>query len=176
MTYEDYLSCSEYSGQAAHPSEANFSAFFHEASQRYFFALLDSAGEVLLKSEGYPQVAARENGIQSVLRNRTNRDFYSVKNEDGKYYISLRAANYREIARSCSCGSEAEALALVDYATGEKVRAAAIAADATSATAERADNKVDDDYMICREYAGHPGVGEEGKIHTHQWQALFCLV
>jgi uncharacterized protein YegP (UPF0339 family) len=168
MTYEDYLSCSEYSGQAAHPSEANFSAFFHEASQRHFFALLDSTGEVLLKSEGYPQVAARENGIQSVLRNRTNRDFYSVKNEDGKYYISLRAANYREIARSCSCGSEAEALALVDYATGEKVRAAAIAADATAATAERADNKVDDDYMICREYAGHPGVGEEGLVKfTH---------
>jgi uncharacterized protein YegP (UPF0339 family) len=167
MTYEDYLSCSEYSGQAAHPSEANFSAFFHEASQRHFFALLDSTGEVLLKSEGYPQVAARENGIQSVLRNRTNRDFYSVKNEDGKYYISLRAANYREIARSCSCGSEAEALALVDYATGEKIRAAAIAADAP-ASAERADNKVDDDYMICREYAGHPGVGEEGLVKfTH---------
>jgi uncharacterized protein YegP (UPF0339 family) len=167
MTYEDYLSCSEYSGQAAHPSEANFSAFFHEASQRHFFALLDSAGEVLLKSEGYPQVAARENGIQSVLRNRTNRDFYSVKNEDGKYYISLRAANYREIARSCSCGSEAEALALVDYATGEKVRAAAMVADAPAST-ERADNKVDDDYMICREYAGHPGVGEEGLVKfTH---------
>jgi uncharacterized protein YegP (UPF0339 family) len=167
MTYEDYLSCSEYSGQAAHPSEANFSAFFHEASQRHFFALLDSTGEVLLKSEGYPQVAARENGIQSVLRNRTNRDFYSVKNEDGKYYISLRAANYREIARSCSCGSEAEALALVDYATGEKVRAAAMVADAP-ASAERADNKVDDDYMICREYAGHPGVGEEGLVKfTH---------
>jgi uncharacterized protein YegP (UPF0339 family) len=166
MTYEDYLSCSEYSGQAAHPSEANFSAFFHEASQRYFFALLDSTGDVLLKSEGYPQLTARENGIQSVLKNRTNRDFYSVKNEDGKYYISLRAANYREIARSCSCGSEAEALALVDYATGEKVRAAAIAADTTSA--ERADNKVDDDYMICREYAGHPGVGEDGLVKfTH---------
>jgi uncharacterized protein YegP (UPF0339 family) len=168
MTYEDYLSCSEYSGQAAHPSEANFSAFFHEASQRHFFALLDSTGEVLLKSEGYPQVAARENGIQSVLRNRTNRDFYSVKNEDDKYYISLRAANYREIARSCSCDSEAEALALVDYATGEKVRAAAIVADAAPALAERADNKVDDDYMICREYAGHPGVGEEGLVKfTH---------
>ncbi len=167
MINEDYLSCSEYSGQTVHPSEANFVAFYHETSQLHFFALLDSTGEVLLKSEGYPQPASRENGIQSVIKNRTNREFFSVKEEDGQYFLSLRAANHREIARSCSFSSEAEANEFLDYATGDKVRSV-VAATAAAAPAERADNKVDDDYMICREYAGHEGVDENGLVKfTH---------
>jgi outer membrane protein OmpA-like peptidoglycan-associated protein/uncharacterized protein YegP (UPF0339 family) len=156
MIYEDYLHCSGYEGQAAHGTEAGFSAFQDE-NQRHFFSLLDADGKVLLKSEGYPQTAARENGIQSVIKNRGNRDFYSVKSyENGRFYVSLRAANYREIARSCSTETEAEALALLPYLTGEQVRGGVVAA--TAAPKERADNKVDDDYMICREYAGHAGV------------------
>jgi outer membrane protein OmpA-like peptidoglycan-associated protein/uncharacterized protein YegP (UPF0339 family) len=125
MVNEDYLACSAYEGQSMHESEGNFSAFHDAESQQHFFALVDADGKVLLKSEGYPQPAARENGIQSVIKNRTNRDFYSVKEEDGTYYLSLRAGNYREIARSCNMGSEAEAMALIAYATGEQVRGGA---------------------------------------------------
>ena len=69
MINEDYLSCNEYENQSAHPTADNFTVFHHQASQRYFFALLDADNKVLLKSEGYPQQAARENGIQSVLKN-----------------------------------------------------------------------------------------------------------
>ncbi len=121
MVHEDYLPCGRYEKQAAH-AEKNFAAFFHEESQRHFFAMLDDAGKVLLKSEGYPQSAARENGIASVIKNRGNADFYSSKNENGKFFLSLRAANYREIARSCSMDTEAEALALIPYCTGEQTR------------------------------------------------------
>jgi uncharacterized protein YegP (UPF0339 family) len=163
MVYEDYLPCSAYEGQAAHASEAGFTAFYDEASQRYFFALLDANGKVLLKSEGYPQAAARENGIQSVIKNRSKNDFYSVKEEDGKYFLSLRAGNHREIARSCSLSSEAEAMALVSFATGENVGSSGASAStvaavsattvATTATAE-APVELEDDYLSCSEYEG----------------------
>jgi outer membrane protein OmpA-like peptidoglycan-associated protein/uncharacterized protein YegP (UPF0339 family) len=168
MIYEDYLHCSGYEGQAEHGTEAGFSAFQDE-TQRYFFSLLDADGKVLLKSEGYPQQAARENGIQSVIKNRGNRDFYSVKSyENGRFYVSLRAANYREIARSCSAETEAEALTLLPYLTGEQVRGGVVAAAAVAAPKERADNKIDDDYMICREYAGHPNIDDNGMVKfTH---------
>ena len=122
MVNEDYLACSAYEGQSAHEADNNFASFYHEGSQQYFFALLDEDGEVLLKSEGYPQPAARDNGIQSVTKNRTHRDFYSVKEDDGTYYLSLRAGNYREIARSCNLSTEAEAIALIAYTTGAQVR------------------------------------------------------
>ena len=159
MINEDYLPCSQYENQPAHAVESGFSAFFEQTSSQHFFAMLDADGKVLLKSEGYPQQAARENGIQSVIKNRINRDFYSVKSEDGKYFLSLRAANYREIARSCSCGSEAEALALLPYVTGDKIRGGQAA---MAATKERANDKVDDDYLACKEYEGHSDVGIDG--------------
>jgi uncharacterized protein YegP (UPF0339 family) len=162
MVFEDYLPCSAYEGQATHSSEVNFTSFYDESSQRYFFALLDADGKVLLKSEGYPQAAARENGIQSVIKNRQNKGFFSVKEENGQYFLSLRAANHREIARSCSMGSEAEALALVSYATGEEIRGGATASVATTVK-ERSSNREDDNYLACTKYAGHSNVGVDGK-------------
>jgi uncharacterized protein YegP (UPF0339 family) len=164
MVYEDYLRCSDYEGQAPHASEAEFSAFHHEESQRHFFALLDATGKVLLKSEGYPQPAARENGIQSVIKNRGNSEFYSVKSyENGRFYVSLRAANHREIARSCSFETEAEALAELPYISGEKTRTIAAAVAAVTDT-QRADNKVDDNYLACKEYANQGAADENGMI------------
>ena len=159
MINEDYLPCSQYENQPAHAVESGFSAFLDATSSQYFFAMLDADGKVLLKSEGYPQQAARENGIQSVIKNRINRDFYSVKSEDGNYFLSLRAANYREIARSCSFDSEAEALALLPYVTGDKIRGGQAA---MAATKERANDKVDDDYLACKEYEGHSDIGIDG--------------
>ncbi len=159
MINEDYLPCSQYENQAAHAVESGFSAFFDATSAQYFFAMVDADDKVLLKSEGYPQQAARENGIQSVIKNRINRDFYSVKSENDKYFLSLRAANYREIARSCSCESEAEALALLPYVTGDKIRGGQAA---TAAPKERANDKVDDDYLACKEYEGHSDVSIDG--------------
>jgi outer membrane protein OmpA-like peptidoglycan-associated protein/uncharacterized protein YegP (UPF0339 family) len=153
MEQENYLQCSSYEGKAAHPTEPGFTAFQDAKTSQYFFALLDADGKVLLKSEGYPQESSRENGIQSVKKNRANREFYSIKKEhDGTYYVSLRAANHKEIARSCTCATEADARALLPYLTGEKVRARAVASEP-----ERAE----DDYLVCGEYRGHKGVGTE---------------
>lgn len=161
MGHDEYLQCSSYENQPAHETETGFSAFYDEKSERHFFALLDAAGKVLLRSEGYPQVAARENSIQSVIRNRKNRDFYAVKEEGGAFFLTLRAANFREIARSCPCTSEAAALDLIPFATGEKIRGAA---------PKRTTENTEDDYLRCKEYEGHPNVGADGLVafsHTN---------
>jgi outer membrane protein OmpA-like peptidoglycan-associated protein/uncharacterized protein YegP (UPF0339 family) len=153
MEQENYLQCSSYEGKAPHPTEPGFTAFQDAKTSQYFFALLDADGKVLLKSEGYPQESSRENGIQSVKKNRANREFYSIKKEhDGTYYVSLRAANHKEIARSCTCATEADARALLPYLTGEQVRTRAVVSEP-----ERAE----DDYLVCGEYRGHKGVGTE---------------
>ncbi len=159
MGHDEYLPCSSYENQPAHATEAGFAAFYDEKGENYFFALLDADGKILLRSEAYPQITARENGIQSVIKNRTNKDFYSVKEEEGAYFLCLRAANYREIARSCPCESEAAALELLPYITGEKIRGGVVAALASS---ERANGGIDDDYLDCKEYEGHPDVGIDG--------------
>ncbi len=164
MGHDEYLNCSSYENQTLHETESGFAAFFDKDSQSYYFALLDADGKTLLRSESYPQVAARENGIQSVIKNRSNRDYYSVKEEDGSYFLCLRAANYREIARSCPMESEAAALALIPFATGEKIRGGAPAA---TLVAERANDRQDDDYLACKEYEGHNGVVDGLVKFTH---------
>ena len=173
MVNEDYLHCSAYEGKALHPTEANFTAFFHEESKLNFFALLDADGAVLLKSEGYPQEASRENGIQSVIKNRPNRDFYSVKELEGEYYLSLRAANYREIARTCRHKTEAEALALLPFVTGQQIRKRVVTeavAAATTTTAAHSNDRREDDYLACHFYENHPSVNpEDGMVKfTHE--------
>ena len=158
MGYDEYLPCSAYENQPAHETAAGFTAFYDEKNENYFFALLDVDGKILLRSEGYPQTPARENGIQSVIKNRTNKDFYSVKEEEGAYFLCLRAANYREIARSCPCESEAAALELIPFMTGEKIRGGA------PSTPEISSEKIDDDYLSCKEYEGHHEVDNEGFV------------
>ncbi len=166
MGHDEYLPCSSYENQPAHESEAGFAAFYDEKSEQHFFALLDADGKTLLRSEGYPQTPARENGIQSVIKNRSNKDFYSVKEEDGAYFLCLRAANYREIARSCPCESEAAALELIPYMTGEKIRGGVNATAATTVTSSKSENS-EDDYLACRQYDGHGEADENGFV---RWQ------
>ncbi len=174
MVNEDYLHCSAYEGHALHPTEANFTAFLHEESKLNFFALLDADGAVLLKSEGYPQEASRENGIQSVIKNRSNRDFYSVKELEGEYYLSLRAANYREIARTCRHKTEAEALALLPFVTGQQIRKKVVTETVAVATttATHTNDRREDDYLACHFYENQPSVNhEDGMVkftHTNE--------
>jgi uncharacterized protein len=120
MLHEDYLSCKAYENQPLHATEKEFSAFYDETSKQYFFALLDEKGKVLMISEGYPEQKSRETGVQSVIKNRPLAERYSVLNEGGAYFLSLKAGNRREIARSCSFKTEAEAKALLLSLTTEK--------------------------------------------------------
>ncbi len=139
MEEDDYMACSDYEnrGQAG---DNGILKFYNEANHHYYFALVDSDGKILLKSEGYPRDNSRDNGAESVLKNRKNQDFYSAKSENGKFYVSLRASNYKEIARSCDADTEAAALALIPSLMG---------------TIEHNNDREIDDYLVCSAYEGH---------------------
>jgi|GEM_PF-1588524 len=139
MEEDDYMACSDYEnrGQA---DDNGILKFYNEANHHYYFALVDSDGKILLKSEGYPRDNSRDNGAESVLKNRKNQDFYSAKSENEKFYVSLRASNYKEIARSCDADTEAAALALIPSLMG---------------TIEHNNDREIDDYLVCSAYEGH---------------------
>jgi outer membrane protein OmpA-like peptidoglycan-associated protein/uncharacterized protein YegP (UPF0339 family) len=144
---DDYLSCNQYEGHEADAS--GFSTFVE--SDQYYFALTDANGKVILRSEGYSSEAGRDNGINSVKKNMNDESKYVTKQlADGQWALSLKAGNHQEIALSCPVDSEAAAKA---YLPSERAKAAALAAlaAATSASGSSSD-KVQDDYLICREY------------------------
>ena len=113
MIQEDYLACDLYQNKPAHPTQSNFTQFFDEKNNLYYFAFVANDGTVLLKSEGYPQQKSCETGIAAVVKNKEIVERYAVKNEAKKFYLSLKAGNNREIARSCDFKTEAEATAAI---------------------------------------------------------------
>jgi uncharacterized protein YegP (UPF0339 family) len=102
---EDYLPCESYHGKEATEYEG-FTQFQDPESGLYYFANVDKNGKVVLKSEGYKTATSRDNGIESVIRNRDIEDHWSQQHDDDGYYMSLRAGNHQEIARTCHFSSE----------------------------------------------------------------------
>ena len=147
---DDYLQCEDYQGMPD-LSEKNFTGFYSDSRENWFFSMCNHAGEVLLRSEGYQNESGRANGVQSVIRNRDIRERYKVwMRPDNTWVVSLNAGNHQEIARSCPFATEAEAKAHVDACLKwnfvPTVEKAAIASTGSSA--------VHDDYMHCEAYAG----------------------
>ncbi len=147
VVIEDYLECAAYEGHAASEKYPGYSTFTNEEDGQHYFALLDGAGNVMLRSEGYKSASARDNGIESVERNRDLEERYSIAQDDndGQWYISLKAGNHQEIARSCGFESEAAAAAILARSFAKPTM------------------QVKEDYLTCEAYAGqsasekHPG-------------------
>jgi uncharacterized protein YegP (UPF0339 family)/outer membrane protein OmpA-like peptidoglycan-associated protein len=97
---DDYMVCSAYKGHTETPAEG-FRTFYNENNKEYYFAMVDKDGDVLMRSEGYPTVAARDNGLASVQKNREIKERWSTIEEGGLHYTILKAGNHQEIARSC---------------------------------------------------------------------------
>ncbi len=97
---DDYLPCEAYAGHTDSPAEG-IRTFKSDTDGQFYFSILDGDGNVSMRSEGYPTVGARDNGVASVLKNRDNKDRYAEIEEDGVHYVILKAGNHQEIARSC---------------------------------------------------------------------------
>lgn len=106
---DDYLPCKSYAGQEADPKNAGFTIFQDKKTEKYYFAFVDSDGNVLLKSEGYIDIKSRKNGIASVIKNKEIAGRLSVEKDKKKFFVVLKAGNNKEIARSCDLTSELEA-------------------------------------------------------------------
>lgn len=112
---DDYLTCREYENQPRIPEHREFSLF--EKNGEYYFGFMGDGDDVLLRSEGYKSEDGRVNGMQSVLRNKGDRERYKIEEKLGYYFVVLTAANRKEIARSCP-KTHAGALALIDLLLG----------------------------------------------------------
>ena len=87
--------------------ENGFAKF--EKDGAYYFALYQH-GEIVMLSQSYKGIAGRDNGIESVKKNRRIAKRYRFDNRSGgKYGFGLYAGNGQEIAISANLNSRAEA-------------------------------------------------------------------
>ncbi len=109
---DDYLSLKMYAGHTRTKENPDFSTFAHEGE--FYFAMHDKDGNVVLRSEGYSSAKGRDNGIASVIKNKDIEGRYSVVEMMKKFFVSLKAGNNQEIAKSGPYDSMALAQAFID--------------------------------------------------------------
>jgi uncharacterized protein YegP (UPF0339 family) len=181
---DDYMRCADYENKGRSAEFPDFSVFTADNGKHYF-ALLDSAGKVWLRSEGYPTTAARDNGLQSVIKNKEDQKRFSTEERMGFYFVVLKAGNHQEIARSCGFKSAAEADAVLTpapAAVAHVVETPVVVAPIVEAIApkvEAAPVIVDkeDDYAICKEYEGHTVSDKDNNVafFTFDGQSYFVV-
>ncbi len=134
---DEYLACSAYEGHMSSksPDSDDFIIFSEEGE--FYFAMVGE-GKVILRSEGYTTEKSRDNGIQSVLKNRDLEERYSVIEEDGSHFLILKAGNHQEIGRGCPNGDHAGAMYWHPGEIGKRAAAAAAALAAKKAEEEAA--------------------------------------
>jgi uncharacterized protein YegP (UPF0339 family) len=135
---DDYLPCEDYRKRIGDSKSEKYPGFisFKGEDGKFYFAWLDEDGkEIRMRGEGYPSSGARDNGIESVMRNRDLEERYSTEEVDGKWFTILKAGNRQEIARSCPKDDMAAALAWFPGARKAALAAAAAAAAALAAAA-----------------------------------------
>jgi len=150
---DDYLKCSEYGGHSKSSIDNSFDVF--EQDGEYYFAWVDYKGDVILRSEGYTTEKARDNGINSVIKNRSLEERWSVDEKMGYYFAVLKAGNHQEIGRGCPKKDRAAATWSSSWGQAPPPpKAAPVAAAAVASVASKSKG-VQDDYLRCAEYKGH---------------------
>ncbi len=162
MQTDSYLPCDSYAGHSDSPAE-DFRIFQNSENNEHYFTMLSKTGKVVFRSEGYPTTAARDNGLASVQKNRELKERYSIVEEDGKFFLILKAGNHQEIARSCPFDSQDDIYGLYPFMVAGST--AAISFDDTPVVAALADtdsNRNIDEYLPCDAYAGHSDSPADG--------------
>ncbi len=115
---DDYLSLKHYDGHPLSNTMKGFSTFNHDGE--FYFALLDKVGKVFLRSEGYSSEKGRDNGMQSVQKNKSLKERWSISEARNHFFIVLKAGNHQEIGKSGSYKSKADAeAALAAFLSGK---------------------------------------------------------
>lgn len=105
---DNYLGCNIYESNLSQKSKyPDFISFKHSNGQFYFAWV--SGNILVMRSEGYATESARDNGIESVIKNRTDKSRYGSLSAHGAHFVTLKAGNNQEIARSCPKKSEEDA-------------------------------------------------------------------
>ncbi len=129
---DDYLSLKHYEGHPLSDKMKGFSTFSHEGE--FYFALLDKGGKAFLRSEGYSSEKGRENGMQSVQKNKSLKERWSITEASNHFFIALKAGNHQEIGKSGSYKSKASAEAALEaFLSGKSSKTAGSAGLAAGA-------------------------------------------
>jgi uncharacterized protein YegP (UPF0339 family) len=128
MINNDYQNCDFYQNQAKNVNKEGFVTFFDEATAKYYFAFVNvKTKKVIFRSEGYPTAKAQTTGLNSFLKNRVEEKQFSIVNENGEFFVILKAKNKVEIGRSCPFATENEALNVINYCVGKEEVKVAVA-------------------------------------------------
>ena len=184
---DDYLACKVYKSYIDNVPEKypGFITFEHEGE--YYFAWVED-GEIILRSEGYTTEKARNNGIQSVMKNREEEKRFSIDEKMGYYFLVLKAGNHQEIGRGCPhkdknwvmgwypSGRSAKMAAAPVASRDVGIAAAAAAAGLAAASSVTPEEK-EDDYLPCSAYEGHSCTDDNKNLayFTHGGQSYFVI-
>lgn len=130
---DEYLSHDEYKGHDKSPDHKDFNIFSKDGE--HYFAMLDKKGDVGLLSEGYSSEKSRDNGIASVIKNRTIEERFVIKEIAKLFHISLKAGNNQEIARSKGFKSKGEAESYLAVLLGKSQGSKAVKSAASTGAA-----------------------------------------
>jgi len=157
---DEYLPISDYQGRPASKLLKGFSSFEHKGG--FYFALLDSAGNVFMRSEGYTTEKSRDNGIESVNKNKTLAERWVAIDEKGKFYASLKAGNHQEVARSGSYKSKGDAEAAIKaFLSGKAVSSSSGSAKAEAKGGTKKSSGSTSGYAVSATgLAGRPVISE----------------
>jgi uncharacterized protein YegP (UPF0339 family)/outer membrane protein OmpA-like peptidoglycan-associated protein len=146
---DDYLVHEAYEGHPPDPGHPDMAKF--EKDGEYLFVVYHDEGKVLLRSERYPNEAARDKGFDSVVRNREADDRYTIEEKASRFFLVLKAKNGQEIARSVPFESEKQAAYWLPGAVSARAEKMAAATQKSG----------EDNYLAVDDYKGH----ERSSIH-----------
>lgn len=129
---DDYLVPSDYANQGK-ADENGIVSFSHENGKHYF-AVVNTEGDVLFRSEGYSSTSARDNGAASFVKNSSNPARYATEEVRNFFFVVVKAGNGQEIARSLPLHSQEEASKLIPTAEVAVEEPAAVAAQTIAPT------------------------------------------
>jgi uncharacterized protein YegP (UPF0339 family) len=146
---DDYLACKVYEAHLGDVSEKYPDFITFEEGGEYYFAWVED-GEIVLRSEGYTTESARNNGIESVMKNRELEERFSIDEKMGYYFLVLKAGNRQEIGRGCPQKDKERVMGWFPMGRASKLAAAAALLVPTVTPEEK-----EDDYLPCSAYEGH---------------------
>ena len=155
---DDYLACKVYESHLGDVSEKYPGFITFKEEGEYYFAWVED-GEIVLRSEGYTSESARNNGIESVMKNREIEERFSVDEKMGYYFLVLKAGNHQEIGRGCPQKDKGAVMGW--FPMGRVAKLAATAALLVPAVTPE---EKEDDYLPCSDYAGHDITDEASRV------------
>ncbi|MEO1257353.1 MAG: DUF1508 domain-containing protein [Bacteroidota bacterium] len=171
---DDYLACKVYESHLEDISEKYPGFITFEEEGEYYFAWVED-GKIVLRSEGYTTESARNNGIESVMKNREIEERFSVDEKMGYYFLVLKAGNHQEIGRGCP---EKDRGAVVGwFPSGMAAGAAAkLAAAAVLLVPAVTPEEKEDDYLPCSAYAGHNVTDAANRVALFETDGQYYFV